>query len=355
MDQRRFISFLVISFGVMMLFSILFPPPPPPKKAAQPAAAPADGTEEAKDAADAPLADGEQPEQGEQPPDAAAPVAAAAQAPVNVPTQLLSLGSLDPQSGYRMLVLFTSEGAAVKRAEMASPRYRDQHDRSGYLGELELKEVDGGVEVQVVGAGTPAEYAKIAVGDVIVGIGNQKVVDIKKVRDLTAALANTEPGDEITLQVRQGAGPAQARTVKLIRRPLAVLRPERENYIMRDAVLPANFVDPPSFLMTLAHANGKPLDEADSKRVAALLETGNWEVATSDAESVTFRRVLPEFNLEFVKRYSLKPVPESERDNADYPGYDLQLDIEIKNTGQVPQKFAYRLDGPTGMPLEGWW
>jgi YidC/Oxa1 family membrane protein insertase len=338
----------------MMLFSILFPPPPPPKKPAQPAAQ-ADGKQEAKDAADAAVADADQPEQAEQPAAAAAPAAAGAQAPVNVPKQLVSLGSLDPQSGYRMLVVFTSEGAAVQRAEMASPRYCDQHDRSGYLGELELKEVGGGVEVQIVGAGTPADYAKIAVGDVIVGIGNQKVVDIKKVRDLTAALAKTEPGDEITLQVRRGTDPAQARTVKLTRRPFAVLRPERENYIMREAVLPANFVDPPSFLMTLVQANGKPLDEAESKRVAALLEKGNWEVVANDAESATFRRVLPEFNLEFVKRYTLKSVPESERDNTDYPGYDLQLDIEITNTGQAPQKFAYRLDGPTGMPLEGWW
>jgi YidC/Oxa1 family membrane protein insertase len=337
----------------MMLFSIMFPPPPPPKKPAQRAAAQADGKQGAAGAADAAVAKADPPEQDDDAPDGAAP--AAVQAPVNVPHQFLTLGSLDPQSGHRMLVMLTTEGSAILRTELASPRYRDQHDRSGYLGELELKEVDGGVEVQVVGAGTPAEYAKIEVGDVIVGIGNQKVVDIKKVRDLTAALAKTEPDDEITLQVRRGAGPAHARTVKLIRRPFAVLRPERENYIMRDAVLPANFVDPPSFLMTLAQANGKPLDEADSKRVAALLETGNWEVAAKDAESVTFRRVLPEFNLEFVKRYTLQPVPENEHDNADYPGYDLQLDIEIKNTGQAPQRFAYRLDGPTGMPLEGWW
>jgi YidC/Oxa1 family membrane protein insertase len=339
----------------MVLFSILFPPPQAVKKPAQPGAAQADGKQEAEGAADPAVAEADQPEHGDDPADQAAQAAEAAQAPVNVPQQFLALGSLDPQTGYRMLATFTNQGGALQRAEMTSPRWRDQHDRSGYLGELELKEVEGGLEVQVVGAGTPAAEATIAVGDVIVGIGGQQVAETKTVRDLTDALAKTQPGDEITLQVRRGLGPPETRNVELMRRPFAVLRPERENFNMRDATAPANFIDPPSFLMSLALVNGKPLNEADRTRIAALLETGNWEVVESSAESVTFRRVVAEFNLEFVKRYTLKPAPAAERENVDYPGYDLQLDVEIKNTGQAPQKFAYQLDGPTGMPLEGWW
>ena len=80
--------------------------------------------------------------------------------------------SLDPKSGYRMLVTLTNAGASVVRAEMSSPRYRDQEDWNGYLGDLELKNSSGGVQVQVVGAGTPAANAKIEAGDVIVGVGN---------------------------------------------------------------------------------------------------------------------------------------------------------------------------------------
>ncbi len=355
MDQRRFISFLMISVGVLILFSILFPPPPPAKKPAQPAAAQNGAKQQAEKPADDAVADANQAAQGEQPQNGAPAANAAAEAPVDVPLQLLSLGSLDPASGYKMLVTLTNRGGGVLRTELASPRYRDQHDRSGYLGELELTEVDGGLEVQVVGAGTPAAAAEIAAGDVIVGVGNGQVAEIKKLGDLSAALAKTEPGQQITLQVRRAAGPSQARTVKLIRRPLAVLRPEADNYTMREADLPPNFVDPPSFLMTLAQQNGKPLSEDSAQRVGALLETGNWEVAATDAKSVSFRRRLPDFNLEVIKRYSLEPVPAGERDNVDYPGYHLQLDIELRNTAQTPQTFTYRLDGPTGMPLEGWW
>jgi YidC/Oxa1 family membrane protein insertase len=347
LDQRRFIAFLMLSVGVLMLFRILFPPPVPPKKPAQPAAAQADGKQKPAVAAE---------DQAEQRPDAApAANAAAAQAPVNVPMQFFTLGSLDPNTGYRMLVTLTNRGGAVHRTELASPRYRDQHDRTGYLGELELKDVKDGVEVQVVGAGTPAAAASIAVGDVIVGIGNPKKVEIKKAADLSAALAKTEPGQQIALHVRRGDAPPQPRTVKLIRRPFAALRPERENYTMRGADPPANFVDPPSFLTTLAQQNGKPLSEASAKRVAELLETGNWELAANDDVSVSFHRALPEFNLEILKRYTLKPVPASKRGNVDFPGYHLQLDVELRNTADTPQTYAYRLDGPTGMPLEGWW
>ena len=100
-----------------------------------------------------------------------------------------------------MLVTLTNAGAAVRRAEMASPRYRDQHDWSGYLGELELKDVPGGVQVQVVGAGTPAASHRgkpaIEAGDVIVGIGNPQTTEIKTVDDFNAALADDQawPGD----------------------------------------------------------------------------------------------------------------------------------------------------------------
>ena len=42
---------------------------------------------------------------------------------------------------------------------------------------------------------------------------------------------------------------------------------------------------------------------------------------------------------------------------ADYPAYHLQLDIELHNTEArtCKRSAAYRLDGATGMPLEGWW
>ena len=242
-----------MSLGAMLLLNQLFPPPKPPAKA--PAAAapangkgqvngkePANGKEPVK--AEAPAegaaANNEKPKAEEAPKAAAAQPAAAAlpaMAEVEKPTQYISLGSLDLGSDYRMLVTLTNAGAAVYRAEMADPRFLDQHDWSGWLGELELKNVPGGVLVQVVGAGTPAakatangKPAPIEAGDVIVGIGNPQKVDLKTAVALQHALGATDPGQEFVLQVRHGDNPPQPRTVRLVRRPLAVLRPESENY-----------------------------------------------------------------------------------------------------------------------------
>jgi YidC/Oxa1 family membrane protein insertase len=124
---------------------------------------------------------------------------------------------------------------------------------------------------------------------------------------------------------------------------------------MRDAEVPPDFDGPLSYLTTLVSLNGQPLDAASAKRVDELLKTGNWEVTDSNATSVTFRRALPEWNIEIFKRYTLEPVPQSERRNVDYPGYHLKLDVELRNTADAPQTVVYQMDGPTGMPIEGWW
>jgi YidC/Oxa1 family membrane protein insertase len=363
LDQRRFIAFLLIWIGVMLLLNrFVFPPqkPAPPV-----AGAAADG----KDAPKVVAKDAEGKEVPVEQPSLAAPPAQAAAGPLpevaanEVPTQFVTIGSLDMASDYRMLVTLTNGGAAVDRAEMASPRFRDQHDWSGYLGELRLKSVPaGGAQIQVVGAGTPAANAKagnaaapLEVGDVIVGIGEPQTMAVKTVDDLHKALSATEPGQQIVLQVRHGDGAAQARTVVLGRRPFAVVRPEIENYTMRNAPVPADFVDPPSFLTTITAIDNNPLPKKDAERLAGLLETGNWELTAHDETSATFRRVLPELKLEIVKRYVLAKSPADARDDPNFPAYDLTLEIELHNSGDAKRSLAYRLDGPTGMPLEGWW
>jgi YidC/Oxa1 family membrane protein insertase len=346
----------MLSVAVMLLFSIMFPPPPR-KQAPGPAAAHKDGAAAANGKAqEAPADANEQAQPAEQPPGVPPAIPLPAVAAAAVPTQYFTLGSLDPETGFRMLVTVTNTGAAVRRAEMTSPRYRDQHDRSGYLGELELLPVNGGVQVQAVGAGTPAAIAGIEVGDVIVGIGDPQTTDVRTDDDLRSALAKTEPGQSITLQIRRNEGAPQAITAReLIWRPFSVVRPEIDNFRMRNAEPPPNFADPASYLTNVVNLNGQPLDEVNAKRVADLLKTGNWEVADHNATSVAFRRALPEWNLEIIKRYTLEPVPASDRTNVDYPGYHLQLDIELHNQADAAQSLVYQLDGPTGMPLEGWW
>src|SRR5262249_32855505 len=87
-----------------------------------------------------------------------APVVAAGAA---ASAQRATLGSIDPETGYRMMVTLTSRGAAIERLELNSPRYRDIEDRSGYLGHLAATDApnQGGAVVGLVPPGTPASIA----------------------------------------------------------------------------------------------------------------------------------------------------------------------------------------------------
>jgi YidC/Oxa1 family membrane protein insertase len=350
-DFRRILAFLALSMALMIAANWLFPPPKQPPKADQ-AADPA--AEQADEQAAAAAGD-EQPVGVEVP--AAPPVDDASQAP----RQFVAIGSLDEQSGYRMLVTTTNQGGAVHRAELASPRFRDLNDRSGYLGNLELDQTAEGLKVRVVGEGTPAAAAGIQVGDVIVGVGAEEAKDADeagKALSIDAyreSLAKTRPGRMVTVRISRDGGQAQPIEVKLARRPLDVMRPEIENIEMRHGDVPDGFVDPPSFLLTLASWGDKRLDDAAAKQMSKFLELGNWEVTSSDDSSVSFERTLPGHNLRIVKRYKLDPVPPASRENVNYPGYDLRLEVEIHNLADQAQTLAYQLDGPTGLPMEGWW
>ena len=256
---------------MLLLNRFVFPPAKPP---APVAGAAADGKDPEK--ANAVAADGKEVPV-EQPSLAAPPAGPLPEVAANeVPLEFVTIGSLDMASDYRMLVTLTNAGAAVHRAEMASARFRDQHDWSGYLGELQVKNAPGGgALVQVVGAGTPAANAKagsnaapLEVGDVLVGIGEPQKTAIKTVEDLQQAMAATEPGQQIVLQVRHGDAPAQARTISLVRKPFAVLRPEVENYTMRGVPVPADLVDQPSFVTTVTSLDNNPLPKKDAERIA---------------------------------------------------------------------------------------
>ena len=109
---------------------------------------------------------------------------------------------------------------------------------------------------------------------------------------------------------------------------------------------PKDFVDPPSFLLSLATLGGESLKGQVAKLMDDWLTKGNWTVVAHDESSVTFERSLPSLNLKLIKRYTLEPVPPGSRQDENYPGYNLQLDVEVQNTGDVEQSVAYRLDGP---------
>ncbi|MGD9632056.1 MAG: membrane protein insertase YidC [Pirellulales bacterium] len=377
MDKKNLIAFLSLSLAVLVLWNILFPPlqPPKPQPGQNPAAVAGD---QAKADGDEALADGDDADEEEAADEA--PAEAAAPTALDAPLEYLTLGSLDRETGYRMLVTLTNQGAAVRRAELSSPRFLDLSDRSGYLGHLELEETADGLKVQVVGKGTPAEEAKLKVGDVIVSAQRSTgdPVKVSSIDEFEAVRAKSKPGNEFKLSVLRNGSPLEI-SVKLVRRPLEVMRPEIDNIRMRDVPVPAGFVDPPSFLMGIASVGEKQfpanaatqLDEwikaghkstgRKAKELSAavklkeLLDTGNWQVTERGETSVTFERPLPDLKLALIKHYSIEPVPEGSRDDPNYPGYHLKLDVGVRNTSDAQQDVAYRLDGPTGLPLEGWW
>ncbi|MCC6510040.1 MAG: PDZ domain-containing protein, partial [Pirellulaceae bacterium] len=102
---------------------------------------------------------------GEKPPgDQPTEAAAAARAP-NL-EKVVTLGSMDPTKGYRLLVTATSRGGAIERIELVDEkkvdrfRFRAIEHRGGYLGYLGWRPTTGGVLITTVPVDSPAALAK---------------------------------------------------------------------------------------------------------------------------------------------------------------------------------------------------
>ncbi|MDY0165455.1 MAG: YidC/Oxa1 family insertase periplasmic-domain containing protein [Thermoguttaceae bacterium] len=362
----NFLLFILLSFGILILnlwFMARFQPPPEERvddRAAVERPEPKEPREEApdpgKDGADvdAPPEPIEQPglADPEPPPDVPAPPQA--------PAQWFTLGSIDPDSPYRMLVTLSNRGASVVRLELSSKRYRDLEYRGGYLGHVFVEDPPGvrGCAVQVVGAGTPAERAGILHGDVISAVDGFAVTSGGS---LEAILDERSPGSTVVVSVQRSGKELQL-PATLTRRPMEVIRPEG--------------ADPFSVLLTFRQLGAERLprdeeveeeeDDKDPHRAAPEyvarelpglnLRTGTWEVLDgANQTEVRFRRVLPRWGVEVVKSYRLAEAPPEEQGDADYKAYHLVVGIEISNLGDRPRTVAYQLDGPTGLPTEGWW
>ncbi len=101
--------------------------------------------------------------------------------------------------------------------------------------------------------------------------------------------------------------------------------------------------------------------------------TENWKtkpIASADKPGVEFSYTVatpatannPSGMLKVVKRYLLAATPKDEVDNRDFRSYHLEMEVEFKNVTPPKEKekapslqFAYKLNGPRGLPLEGWW
>jgi len=335
--ERRYILFFAIALAIVissqMLQMWLFPPPPPAavEELAEQAAAPA-----AELAVGRPAPKAAEPAASDATADAAAEPADAADAAERV---RFTLGSLDSADPARMLVTLTSKGAAIERIELSDERFHDQEDRSGYLGHLGTQAVAEGCRITVVGPGTPADLAGLRVGDVIVRVAGATTADPEALADV---LAGTRPGQRVPIGILRGESPQEV-TATVIRRPLEVVRPE---YRGRPVVDPdAQPHDPLSFRLSLetrdARRRREPLDEIAGQELAAV----DWQAAAVPG-GVRFTRSLPG-GLVASKEYRLVTGP-------DTPGYALELVVGL-DSPERKTVVSYALDGPTGLPTEGWW
>ncbi|MDR0522731.1 MAG: YidC/Oxa1 family insertase periplasmic-domain containing protein [Planctomycetaceae bacterium] len=314
--------------------------------------------------------------------------------------QWLTLGSMNPDSPYRMLVTLTNQGAAVSRIELNTPHYRDVQEVSGYLGQIVADQTlcdktGDGVIVQVAGHGTPAEKFDLRAGDKITQItfrnrntGKEESVNVKKFDDLRHSLLATKPGDSVKLDIIRGNHKIEALQVQLGQYPMDVIRPESapkdyEEYRLMGGLRGfTDKTDQLSFLTTLQRIDGFELDLPVNQQIDnssqhgmippdptlgieledVALRSGNWEVINVTKNTASFRKTVPKYHIEIRKTYRLAER-EDAAGNADKKhagkkhgaGFELHLDVAVKNLDAKEHTLAYQLDGPTCLPLEGGW
>ncbi len=305
-------------------------------------------------------------------------------AKVEEPRRWVTLGSVAPDSTnpYRLLVTLDSEGASLARLELSSERYRDLEDRSGYLGHLVIDNSNKGPGclVQVVGAGTPAATGDVRPGDRICKLLYQvQTIEIKGPADLESALRKTKPGKSVELVIDRGNVRLPNIEVKLIRRPLEVIRPERKKpttmWIPNGLTDAISWDDncPPSLLTTLQQVDGEKLrtdEDSDAKMEEELtqqlkdveLRRVNWKIDSQASDQpggpitkVAFSCLVPKYQLKLTKTYRLVKADGDAVLDVDARAYHLLLTLQVTNLDKKPHDVAYRLDGPNGLPVEGAW
>ncbi|QDV70614.1 Membrane protein insertase YidC [Rosistilla carotiformis] len=363
--ERRVLAYLFVSAFFMFVMMTMRPKQPPADDPNAPDVvaeldAEADEPADAEDLAEAtdPAADGDAKTD-----DDAAPSERPRQ------KQWFTIGSLaydseDPTLGDKTLITLSNRGAGIERIELIERnakgqfRYRRVDTRSGYLGYLAPSapsEIDG-CQINVIGPGTPADLAGLKVGDIIVATGTGVIVSPS---DLDRWLEETSPGQTITLEVLRGSGESRETVTveaKLTQHPLDLIRLAKSG---GPDQVPGN-ISRLSCLLTLAKLNTTNLrvGQKELTKMPSLFD-GLWNVTPiEDAENPGFEFRFPisaseaasvakgSGALEVVRRYT---VP------AAGSGYDIDLQTEIVNKSEAEQEVAYRLEGPNGLTLEGWW
>ncbi|MEC9094046.1 MAG: YidC/Oxa1 family insertase periplasmic-domain containing protein [Planctomycetota bacterium] len=273
--------------------------------------------------------------------------------------KFISLGSLAADSPYRFLVTFNNQAASIHRLELAQRhrnteklKYKDLEIQYGYLGHLDLANLEtGGCRIQNIGSKTPADIAGLKVGDTITKFDGKP---IESESDFQNRLKTTKPDQEVTVGFERNGG-EQTVSVTLMQQPLEVIRPnivpEQASFAFERISTRASFST--SLFHPVANRDWEALGQAGTEVWES--ETGeDWvkfyypfknEKEVKDSQS--------EFQI--IKTFRLIPVAEKDRDVVPAMNYHLDFDIEVKNLSDQPKTYAYRINGPNGLPTEDWW
>lgn len=422
--ERRLLTFIIASsaffFAYISLRVMFVEPPPPEDQGAEVAEAgpDAEGRPEADGdpASDDPASDDPTPEDPTSAPtsqavaetdrgvgdDGEADEPVAERRPRS--GQRLTLGSMDPTSGYAMLVYVNSLGGGVERVELTARddegklKYHRVDVRSGYLGYLagERAPRADGVLVNVVGPGTPADLATPAdgtetaepvtpglrVGDRIVAVAGQVVASPD---ELNRVLEKTRPGQRISVEViRPRSEPGAASDAAAGGEPESDSdespsdEGDEPNAALRPIVFQATLSEHPLDLIRLAQYGGEDQVVGNLSRLSCLMTLSKvnrksiainsgeieglvdptglvWDGVgergrEGDAVELTLTlndaemREIGGESVRLRRRYVLEPGT-----------FELGMEVEIENLGEQTQELAYRLEGVNGVTLEGWW
>ncbi len=301
--------------------------------------------------------------------------------PEKAPATWHTLGSMDSEEGYRLLVTLTSKGAGIERIELVEqPKpgkflYRSLATRGGYLGYLAPTIHDRGLHIHSVPKGSAAANAKCDDPKVFGGLAPNDIldkVDEKPVRsefELESSLVKRKPGSLVNLTVHRGEAPDEVQelqfSVQLSEPPMDVVRME-DDY-PREKV-PGNLLRP-SMLMTLAKVDGIeaiPGNETIPGLEATLNE--DWKAKSlevADGQGMEFTLPLQSYlvgagskaNLELVKRYRLHKASreQSQPASPDSAAYHIDVETLVRNLDSEPHVVSIRQEGLNGVSLEGWW
>lgn len=271
------------------------------------------------------------------------------------PEKLLTIGSVAPDSTYRYLVTVDTVGAAVRRLELnfpkknKRPKYRDFETPGAYIGELDVVETIDGMEVRVVGAGTPAAAAGIEVGDQIQSVAGK---GLDSVIDYRLALADLKPGKAIEVGLAR-AGEKMSLQITPTRKPIELIRPEPDR-------LEQGVFGESSFLTMLRTRE----EDGDWHLIDQAMKTAAWKVESISEQTMKLsytltNSVLEPVNLKgpikVIKTFSLPELDAETLRDSNSESFHVEFDLEIVNQSQGPLQLGLEIGGPWGTPSETWW